>query len=167
MKGRKPKPTHLKLVTGNPGKRRLNKSEPAPEQVMPPVPEHISDEAKAEWVRMSEQLYRIGLLTEIDGCGLACYCQAYADWAEAEGHIRRYGKVIKSPAKTMTRRLKDGSEVTETSGGYPIQSPFLAIRNRAVDTILKFLIEFGMTPSSRSRVSVGQPTGPNPFTDFN
>lgn len=166
MRGRKPKPTHLKLVTGNPGKRRLNESEPTPGHIMPPVPEHISDEAKAEWVRMSEQLYWIGLLTEIDGCGLACYCQAYADWAEAEGHIRRYGKVIKSPVKTLTRRLKDGSEVTETSGGYPIQSPFLAIRNRAVDTILKFLVEFGMTPSSRTRVSVSQPRGSNPFSDL-
>jgi hypothetical protein len=28
MAGRRPKPTHLKVVTGNPGKRKLNDKEP-------------------------------------------------------------------------------------------------------------------------------------------
>jgi len=31
VRGPKPTPTHLKLVTGNPGKRRLNQAEPKPE----------------------------------------------------------------------------------------------------------------------------------------
>ena len=31
MRGKKPKPTHLKLITGNPGKRPLNEAEPKPE----------------------------------------------------------------------------------------------------------------------------------------
>ena len=30
MKGRKPVPTHLKVLRGNPGKRRLNNGEPLP-----------------------------------------------------------------------------------------------------------------------------------------
>lgn len=35
MAGRKPKPTQIKMVTGNPGKRRLNEREPQPEGVYP------------------------------------------------------------------------------------------------------------------------------------
>jgi hypothetical protein len=31
MRGRRPKPTRLKLLTGNPGKHPLNRSEPKPE----------------------------------------------------------------------------------------------------------------------------------------
>jgi hypothetical protein len=30
MRGRKPKPSHLKLLDGNPGRRRLNPDEPEP-----------------------------------------------------------------------------------------------------------------------------------------
>ena len=62
-------------------------------------------------------------------------------------------KVVKSPVKTVTRR-SGGAEVTETSGGFPMQSPFLPIRNRALEIMHKFLTEFGMTPAARSRITV-------------
>jgi P27 family predicted phage terminase small subunit len=143
----------LKLVTGNAGKRALNRNEPKPESIVPPVPPHLSDEAKVEWGRVANELYELGLLTRIDRASLAGYCQAYADWVEAEDQIRRYGKVVKSPSKKTVRHGRDGSKIEETSGGYPIQSPFLAIRNKALELMHKFAIEFGMTPSSRSRVS--------------
>lgn len=153
MRGRKPKPTHLKLVTGNPGRRPLNADEPHPVSALPTVPEHLSDEAKVEWGRLAHELHELGLMSRLNRAALAGYCQAYADWVEAEGQLRRFGKVIKSPTKTVTRRAKDGSEVTETSGGYPMQSPFLAIRNKALELMHKFAVEFGMTPSSMSRVT--------------
>jgi hypothetical protein len=35
MAGRRPKPTHLKVVTGNPGKRKLNDKEPTPAKEIP------------------------------------------------------------------------------------------------------------------------------------
>lgn len=35
MRGRKPKPTYLKLLNGNPGKRALNEQEPKPERALP------------------------------------------------------------------------------------------------------------------------------------
>jgi len=153
MPGPPPKPTHLKLITGNPGKRKLNKNEPKPTIGIPPVPDHLSDEAKAEWTRIAVDLNAIGLLTHVDRAALAAYCQAWADWVEAEEQLRRYGKVVKSPVKVVTRR-SGGAEVTETSGGFPMQSPFLPIRNRALELMHKFLTEFGMTPAARSRISV-------------
>jgi len=158
MPGPPRKPSHLKLITGNPGKRPLNKNEPKPAAGIPPVPAHLSDEAKAEWTRIATDLNAIGLLTQVDRAALAAYCQAWADWVEAEEQLRRFGKVVKSPVKTVTRR-SGGAEVTEASGGYPMQSPFLPIRNRALEIMHKFLTEFGMTPASRSRISVMQGTG--------
>ena len=139
MRGRKPKPTKLKIISANPGKRPINDSEPDPDKspVCPDAPEHLSDAAKAEWGRMAPSLYDIGLLTKIDVSALEAYCTAYARWVEAEDKIRAHGMIVKSPK------------------GYPMQSPYLAIANRAVDQMRGFLTEFGMTPSSRSRVSVG------------
>ncbi len=82
--GRKPKPTNLKILHGNPGKRPLNLNEPKPMKVVPTCPPHLMPDAKAEWERMSDKLYSLGLLTEIDGTAFAIYCQTYGRWIEAE-----------------------------------------------------------------------------------
>ena len=153
MKGRKPLPSYLRLVTGNRSRRPINRQEPKPQPALPSVPPHLSDEAKVEWGRVANELHDLGLITRIDRASLAAYCQAYADWAEAEENLRKYGKVVKSPTRTVTRRARNGAEVTETTGGYPMQSPFLAIRNKALELMHKFAVEFGMTASSRSRVT--------------
>lgn len=41
MAGRKPKPTAIKKLEGNPGKRKLNTKEPAPVKGMPTCPEWL------------------------------------------------------------------------------------------------------------------------------
>lgn len=136
MRGRKPKPTKLKLVAGKPGHRPINENEPDPATAVPACPEHLSDDARAEWERIAPELEELGLLSEIDRAALAAYCQAWGRWVDAERNLRQFGVIVKSPS------------------GYPIQSPFLAIANKALAQMRDFLTEFGMTPSSRARVSV-------------
>lgn len=133
--GRKPKPTAIRLLQGNPGKRPLNTAEPKPAPKIPSPPDHIKGEARKEWFRISKQLHELGLLTEIDRAALAAYCVAWGRWVEAEEQLTKYGTVIKSPDK-----------------GWLVQSPYLSIANRAMDQMAKLLAEFGMSPSSRSRV---------------
>ena len=48
MAGRKPKPTAVKELEGNPGKRKLNRKEPKPDKGMPTCPEWLLPEAKEE-----------------------------------------------------------------------------------------------------------------------
>ena len=48
MAGRKPKPTALKKLEGNPGKRKLNTKEPIPAKGMLNCPEWLLPEAKSE-----------------------------------------------------------------------------------------------------------------------
>ena len=154
MPGPPPKPTHLRLIEGK-RNRHPGVKEPAPKRGIPAVPAHLSGEAKAEWHRIARELNTIGLLTRIDRAALAGYCQAWADWVEAEDQLAKYGKVVKSPVRTVTRRKHgSGDEETEHMGGVPMASPFLSIRNRALEFMHKFLVEFGMTPASRSRISV-------------
>jgi P27 family predicted phage terminase small subunit len=136
--GPKPKPTALKRLAGNPGQRKLNDNEPKPSGI-PTCPRHLSEEAKKEWKRVSKELLACGLLTSIDRAALAAYCACYARWAESETNIQKFGTVIK------------------TQNGNAIQNPYVGVANRALDLMHKFEIEFGMTPSSRSRLSVVAP----------
>lgn len=138
--GRKPKPTHLKVLTNNPGKRPLNKNEPEPDIEIPSPPDFLSNDALIEWGKVTEQLYILGLLTRIDRSVISAYCQAYGRWAEAERLIGMTGLTYKSP-KT----------------GFMMQSPYLAVANKAMEQMCKYAAEFGMTPSARSRVQANPP----------
>lgn len=53
MAGRKPKPTTLKKLEGNPGKRKLNTKEPVPTKGMPDCPKWLLPGAKEEWKKLS------------------------------------------------------------------------------------------------------------------
>ena len=46
MAGRKPKPTAVKKLEGNPGKRKLNSKEPVPAKGIPACPDWLMPEAK-------------------------------------------------------------------------------------------------------------------------
>ena len=97
MRGRKPLPSNVVRLRGNPGKRRLNDAEPRPAARVPACPACLGDEARKEWQRLSKELAELGLLTGLDRGLLAAYCQAHALWVEAVSSIERYGTMVKSP----------------------------------------------------------------------
>jgi P27 family predicted phage terminase small subunit len=148
MRGRKPKPTHLKAITGNPGKRPLNYDEPRPETVIPDCPRELSPAARKEWMRLVGELAKLNLLTALDRAALAAYCCSYALWAEAIEAINKYGAMVKSPS------------------GYPIQSPYVAIANRQTELMLRISSEFGFTPASRGRIAAPRTEEPGLFDDL-
>jgi P27 family predicted phage terminase small subunit len=150
MRGRKPTPTTLRVLRGNPGRRPLNAHEakPAAAGVHPPA-WLTNDVAALEWGRIAPILNRLGLLTEIDEQALAAYCQAFARWRDAEAQIDKFGTVVKG------------------KGGFPMISPFFSIADRTARQMRAYLIEFGMTPSARSRVHTHGDEGPaDPFSEF-
>ena len=83
MRGRRPKPTRLKVLTGNPGKRRMNKHEPKPEPAVPECPNELGPVARREWDRLASELGKLKILTALDRAALAANCGAYALCAEA------------------------------------------------------------------------------------
>jgi P27 family predicted phage terminase small subunit len=136
--GRPAKPTQLKLLAGNPGKRRLPENEPQPPKDLKPPgpPRYLKNKAaRSEWRRISPLLHNLGLLTKIDQAALAAYCQTFARWQWAEEKLAELDDLV-----------------TTTDSGYPVQSAHLAIANKALELMHKFLVEFGLTPSSRTRV---------------
>jgi P27 family predicted phage terminase small subunit len=140
MRGRKPKPSAVKELAGNPGKRTLNKKEPKPETKIPSCPNHLTGTARQEWTRVTKELQSLGVITLVDRATLAVYCTAYKDYVEAEGKIKKEGAVI----------------ISDKGGMY--QNPWMAIKKRSMDQMVKFAAEFGMTPSSRSRIKVDTPS---------
>jgi P27 family predicted phage terminase small subunit len=145
MRGRKPKPTALKLVEGNPGKRPINSREPKPTLSVPTCPAHLSPTAKAEWKRLARQLHTLGIISQLDRAALAAYCQAYGRWAEAEKRLKETPTLIKLPS------------------GYIQPSPWLAIANKQLELMHKYMGELGLSPASRSRVSAMPSLAPKPW----
>jgi phage terminase small subunit len=74
MAGRRPKPTVLKLVQGNPGKRPLNKNEPKPTAGCS-KPKFLKGRAARIWNEYAPELERLGLLTSVDAPMFAAWCQ--------------------------------------------------------------------------------------------
>ena len=149
MKGRKPTPTSLKLLKGNPGKRAINKREPMPTAGGVGCPTWLSKEAKAEWRRVSAELDKLGLLTKVDRAALATYCESWSTFVKAQALIERYGLVYMREEERFTN--DDGDTVIVVR---PAKIPAVAIAKDAAATIRAFCTEFGLTPSSRSRMTV-------------
>lgn len=145
----KPKPTHLKVIQGNPGHYPLNKREPKPLPAIPLPPLELSPDAMREWKVVSVRLYSAGILSEIDGTALAAYCQAYGRWQQAERSLAimrerdpiSYGLIIKTHKNNI------------------IQNPLVGTANKAMADMVRYASEFGMTPSARSRIKAEKPGG--------
>jgi P27 family predicted phage terminase small subunit len=154
MKGRKPTPEHLKIMRGNPGRRPLNPDAPAPDPDIPDAPAHLSEPAAAEWDRISVELMDLGLLSQIDMAALTIYCTAWGRHVEAETHLRVEGLMLMGKAKPIPTGEKDDDGNPILEEGKPYQNPWVGVSNRAIELMQSMLAEFGLSPSSRSRLTV-------------
>ena len=145
----KRKPHAIKVIEDS--RWKDTDSEPNVEPAIPTMPQHIvnDEEAKKEWKRIAPLLKNAGLLTLIDRAALAAYCQLWSRWSSAENNILTNGVIIPAPS------------------GYPIVNPALSIANSSMKLMVKFLGEFGMSPSSRTRVAIsGEQESGNSFDDL-
>jgi P27 family predicted phage terminase small subunit len=132
--GRPPKPTALKELAGNPGKRPLNRREPKPRVTIPRAPAWLSADAKREYNRVARLLVGLRVMTEADATALALYAREYERYIHANKMIDETGEVVRG------------------KGSY-YQSPWLHTANQAFKNLKAMLMEFGLTPASRTRIS--------------
>lgn len=154
MSGPPPLPTALKLIRGNPGKRALPESEPvapAMQNLLPP--EWLSEPARRYWGEIAPMLADCGILTQADRTAFEGLCDAYARWREASEMLAKTPMIVKAP-----------------TSGYLMPNPMIAITNTAFGQLRAMLVEFGMTPAARSRVTAsgeGKKQKPdNPAAEF-
>ena len=142
--GRRPLPSHLKLIKGTARgalkKKKADAVEFPTSQPMPPA--HLCDDAKTEWGRIAPQLFALRLLTNADIAALMAYCQAWATFKQATE-----ARQVMAKADPLTKAL-----MIKTTNGNAIQNPLLGIANKAASDMVRFASEFGMTPVARARI---------------
>jgi P27 family predicted phage terminase small subunit len=144
--GRKPLPTALKRLRGNPGKRPLNDAEPKPPLTLPACPDHITGAARRAWIDFAPALQATGIGTAIDSTALELLCTAYGAYLDASAEVARRGAVWLEKA--------EGDETPAF-----VYSPFWRVASQEWAKVKSMLSEFGMTPASRSRLRVEASAG--------
>ncbi len=141
--GVRPKPTALKKLDGDIHKERWNVNEPKPQLGRPTCPSFLSGSARYEWRRIVPELEILGLLSQIDRAALAGYCQSYGRWADAEKELNKLSAMGEKKSRLLYR----------VSNGNLVINPLISVANKAMESMKGFLVEFGMTPSSRTRLN--------------
>ena len=120
-------------------------------------PKTLSEEARKHWLKISKELEACGVLTLVDKDALAIYCELYAQWIDAGEMVRKKGMVIADP-RYADRETKKGKAMV-----VPVLSPYFKASLKLSEQMKQMLCEFGMTPSSRSRI---QSVSDQPEDDF-
>lgn len=149
--GRKSKPTNLKVLQGNAGKRSLNKNEPKADQLkkIPTPPQWLTGYARDAWEHHAPWLYSSKILTHSDLTVFESYCDAYGTWRKACEELNKYGLVI------------------EGANGGPMKNPAATVKNEAFRQMTVAGSSLGLDPSSRTRLAT--PNGEdeaNPFAEL-
>lgn len=146
--GNAPTPTALKMLRGNPGKRRVNRDEPRPGPSRGDCPAWLDDPARALWGAYAPTLIRLGLLTELSEPAFAALCESWSLYRAAAQQVR-----------------EDGSTVVQPTNGEAV-SPHVTIRGKALGDLRALMAEFGMTPAAATRIRVQQEDSSDPLDAF-
>ena len=139
MAGRRPKPARIKEVTGNPGKRKSRRKEPVPKKEIQPPPAHLTGWGKSAWVKVTELLDGMGVLTLADAMALERLCDIYAEILQLRNQIAAEGNTY----------------IVQTRGGFLIKPhPAVAMLADADKRFKGYLTEFGLTPAARAKVNI-------------
>lgn len=150
MEGRPPKPTALKAVEGNRGKRATNKQEPDPdyvEDLAPPA--WLPRDAKKVWNNVAPKLRSAKLLTVVDIELLAMGCVSIAQYRHA---VKQAGARL-----VIDKATADPADQVDAEDDAPrgaCLNPWLIVQSMAFKQSMKVFTEFGMSPSSRTRLAI-------------
>lgn len=132
------KPTNILKFSGAFAKNPKRARERANEPQLPPgsgsMPDWLDHDAQAEWGRIVPDLESSGVMSRVEASALGAYCLAVS-------HLR----------KAQAEVFKDGVTIM-TEGGLKKHPAMNVVKDCSL-LIKAFATEFGMTPSSRSRVN--------------
>lgn len=135
--GRPRKPTALKVLHGDdkihPG--RMKRNEPMPTGAVE-APSHLSRPAKELWDQLAPEMIRVRLLTSVDVPLFAEFCES-----------------------VILARLGRGRALGEATGRIvvaPGAPAGMTAWSRAMVIVIALASRFGLTPSDRARLDLGQ-----------
>ena len=130
----------------------MNKAEPRPPRGVPPMPKHLPETARQLWRWLAPRLDDSQVLTKVDGPALELLCDAYAEYRAARAVIEAQGATY-------------GLD-TEVGGTMVRTRPEVGIAADAWRRMRAMLTEFGLTPASRSKVSMVGAVPEDPFEEY-
>lgn len=138
MKGRKPKPTALRIAQGNPRQHPINRNEPVFNGQLGEEPPEFLDETAAQvWRQLVPILNDAGVTKPVEAAAVAAYCSCYADFIRASEMQRGKGFIIK----------------TTEGDGFKVSPLFKVVSQLRVE-LLRHASELGLTPSARARIHI-------------
>ena len=153
-RGPKPLPANVRAFTGT-SHRPLRAADLAdgvhPEVGLPPMPQHLSREARKEWKRITPLLLELNLLTKIDRTALEIYCRAYGRLQQVERAITARQDALLAAGQDPTDAL-----MQPTPTGFIRESALSRQARDLAQDVDRYLASFGMSPSSRSRVTASR-----------
>lgn len=150
---RRPQPTQLKILKGNPGKRPLNRAEPVPPADGIEPPEWLAGAALDKWRELLPLLQDVRLMTRADVGTLARYCDTWGWW-------RRCREVIDREGDTLVICDDHGNEK------YRQQRPEVGIVNKLAQQLGRLEAEFGLSPAARAGLQAAPPEAFDDLTEF-
>ena len=151
--GRPAIPTQLKILRGNPGKRKLPADEPKPPATGIEMPDYLGQVARCRWQIMLPILEAVRVMTRADVEALARYCDTYEWWLATREKLRKEGDTYPI--------LNDKGEVK-----YIAQRPEVAIAHKLAAQLHTLESDFGLTPSSRTKLVTQIETPKDDLQDF-
>lgn len=155
-------PAALALALGNPSKKPLAQllDEFKPEVEIPDLPAWCWAEAKAEFIRITPELYRYGLISLLDRAALVRYLQAWAEYVWAKRELTREMNEAKRRRKEFEKDPQNAGKAWTGGDGFQVPtpngaltySPYWVAAKRAGEELDKALLAFGLSPSARARV---------------
>ena len=143
-RGPRPTPTKLKILRGNPGKRRLNNDEPQPPSDGISMPPHLGEVAAVRWRELLPMLQSVKVMTTADVESLARYCDTYEWWLATRAKLKQEGDTYPI--------LNDKGEIK-----YIAQRPEVAIAHKLAVQLRQLEQDFGLNPSARASLHVEKP----------
>jgi P27 family predicted phage terminase small subunit len=150
-RGPAPEPSILKYIRGNPSKESLNKAEPTPELIEnfdPPEEIAGDDLASKKWQASVPTLRRMRVFTEADIDAWVIYCRTWANWMRAKAKCDQFGRdnvTMETDPNSTTGKLRIKWTQPYT---WAVEEKNLA------NDLRRLQQEFGLTPSSRSQVTI-------------
>ncbi len=143
MKGRKPTPTGLKKMRGTDQPIRINDHETETNVIskMPTPPKWFSKLARKIYKSKSTELINQGVMGTLDIDMFVLYCNEYATYIETSEEIAKipYNAKLSESSVEVYRRIRQQNQ-------------------QAWERAKAIAIEFGFTPSARSRVTTAGKT---------
>lgn len=139
MPSPRPIPDEIKKARGTLRADRTNANKPKPIAGKPKVPATLGRVGKKYWEYLVGVLHQMNMLTRSDETAIELTAKTYEEWHEAQLTLKREGQYF----ETINTQ---GAKVLKVHPAWQVQAD-------ASRRLRMMLQEFGLTPSSRGKVS--------------